>query len=128
MPACYAVCAPGIQSLSNFCCKLCPGNAAGVLRNLLRLRAAGSVPCPPPPGPGSPAAEVADRLAVAASHPTWMVERWLQRFPAEAVIALLAHNNKWVCPMAEPVLDQSPLPGRLCRQLQPKAPQSPTPS
>eukprot|EP00891_Asterochloris_glomerata_P002402 jgi/Astpho2/2402/Aster-x0530 len=65
-----------------------------VLRDLLRLRAAGSVPCPPPPGPGSPTAEVADRLAIAASHPTWMVERWLQRFPAEAVVALLAHNNK----------------------------------
>ena len=82
-----------------------PGKAAGVLRNLLRLRAAGSVPCPPPPGPGSPTAEVAERLAIAASHPTWMVERWLQRFPAEAVVALLAHNNKWVCPVAGPVLD-----------------------
>ena len=36
----------------------------------------------------------ADRLAIIHSHPTWMVERWLERFGEEHTIALLESNNR----------------------------------
>ena len=37
--------------------------------------------------------DVADDLAVRYSHPTWMVRRWLDRWPREQVEALLNSNN-----------------------------------
>lgn len=33
-------------------------------------------------------------LAAQTSHPEWMLERWLARFPREAVVALCAANNR----------------------------------
>jgi 16S rRNA (cytosine967-C5)-methyltransferase len=36
----------------------------------------------------------AERLAIAASHPTWLVERWLKHFGEQAASALLASNNE----------------------------------
>ena len=37
---------------------------------------------------------VAERLGILHSHPTWMVERWLQRLGEEQTIALLDANNR----------------------------------
>lgn len=36
----------------------------------------------------------AERLAILHSHPTWLVERWLQAFGAERTAALLEANNR----------------------------------
>jgi len=36
----------------------------------------------------------ADRLAIIHSHPTWMVERWLERLGEERAVALLHANNR----------------------------------
>lgn len=36
----------------------------------------------------------ADRLGIVHSHPTWMVERWLQSFGKERTTALLEANNR----------------------------------
>jgi 16S rRNA (cytosine967-C5)-methyltransferase len=35
-----------------------------------------------------------ERLAIIHSHPTWMVERWIERFGEERTIALLESNNR----------------------------------
>ena len=54
-------------------------------------------PCVPPPWQVLDAAAV-DALAVATSHPTWMVARWAPRFGPAATLALLQANNRcaWV--------------------------------
>jgi 16S rRNA (cytosine967-C5)-methyltransferase len=44
-------------------------------------------------GPSSEMESVAERLARSASHPVWLVERWLERFGAEETAALLQWNN-----------------------------------
>jgi 16S rRNA (cytosine967-C5)-methyltransferase len=36
----------------------------------------------------------ADLLGIVHSHPTWMVERWIERFGEERTIALLESNNR----------------------------------
>ncbi|MGA9885671.1 MAG: 16S rRNA (cytosine(967)-C(5))-methyltransferase RsmB [Candidatus Acidiferrales bacterium] len=43
----------------------------------------------PPPG-----ISLAERLGIAHSHPTWMVERWLARLGEPATTALLEANNR----------------------------------
>ncbi len=65
------------------------GRAAGLVNGLLRrfLREQGEGRTPQPAG------DEAARLAVAWSHPEWMVRRWLARFGPEAARALLAWNN-----------------------------------
>ncbi|CAG9461872.1 unnamed protein product [Pedinophyceae sp. YPF-701] len=76
--------------------QLSPGGAQlvnAVLRNLLRAKDAGQLPRVEQPGPGATAAEHADAMAVASSHPTWLVERWLERFGTEGTLKLLNHNN-----------------------------------
>jgi len=44
--------------------------------------------------PGASPAEKAAMLAIAASHPVWMVERWLQRYGEADTVKLLAANNR----------------------------------
>lgn len=65
----------------------------GVLRTAVRKREAGDLPQPPIPAPDVPPDVLADAMAVAASHPTWMVERWLRQFGQPATAALMRWNN-----------------------------------
>ena len=58
----------------------------GVLRSLLRQHSA----CHPPNAAEQPAAH----LAVAYSHPQWLVERWLCRYGWERTQALCEMNNR----------------------------------
>lgn len=67
-------------------------SAAGLVNAVLRKLATGGkhkASLPPMPHKASPA----ERLAIRASHPTWLVERWLARFGEEETTALLAANN-----------------------------------
>jgi len=57
-----------------------------VLRRAIRERAA--LPLP------DPTADPTEHLAVAFSHPRWLVERWLARFGAGETRALLATDNE----------------------------------
>lgn len=36
----------------------------------------------------------ADVFGIASSHPSWLVERWLQRFGEADTLKLLASNNR----------------------------------
>lgn len=74
--------------------KGCGGVANGVLRTLLRSKAAGTVPHPPLPVPESSDSEFAEAAALATSHPTWMVRRWAERFGKAETLAFLKENNK----------------------------------
>ena len=69
---------------------------AGVLRNAIRRLDAGSLPTPPRPPAGAAAGQVADAMAIAASHPTWMVERWLRQFGEAPTVALTRWNNRYI--------------------------------
>ena len=70
------------------------GFVNAVLRAVTRL-----APAEPPSLPGSPAGEpaaaepLAARLATAASHPDWLVRRWLDRYGEADTERLLAWNN-----------------------------------
>lgn len=66
----------------------------GMLRSICRARDAGALPTPPPPAKGQSPAEAADALAVGASHPTWLVETWLQQYGPKATMQLLQCNNQ----------------------------------
>lgn len=59
------------------------------------MRRDGNLPKPEVP-PGASAAEKTAMLAVAASHPAWMVERWLQRYGEADTIKLLVANNRYL--------------------------------
>lgn len=59
------------------------------------MRRDGGLPMPEVP-PGAGAAEKTAMLAIAASHPLWMVERWLQRYGEADTLKLLVANNR--CP------------------------------
>lgn len=78
---------------------VCGMLSAGVLRNVARMRASNSVPSPSEEAGGS----AADALATAASHPTWMVERWLQRYGRDGTMQLLAANNRCAAQPAPPL-------------------------
>ena len=67
---------------------------AAVLRRLLRELEGGTLARPPMPSPNTPPQEAAEKLAVATSHPTWMVLRWLQRLGQAETLLLLEHNNR----------------------------------
>jgi 16S rRNA (cytosine967-C5)-methyltransferase len=67
--------------------------SAATLVNAVLRRAAGEA--------GTPAAEflpadvpAAERLGILHSHPTWMVERWLERFGEQRTVSLLEANNR----------------------------------
>ncbi len=67
--------------------------AAGVLRNLTRMRTANATP-KPKLEPGFSQGQRADVFGIAASHPSWLVERWMQRFGEAETLKLLASNNR----------------------------------
>ena len=67
---------------------------AGVLRSLVRLHQAGNLPQPEAAPAAASLQARADSLGVAHSHPTWLVERWLQRWGDAETIALMAANNR----------------------------------
>jgi len=74
----------------------CAKVANGVLRTVSRCVAADAVPNPPSPQKGSSIEEAAEALAIAESHPTWLVRRWIAEFGAEDTVRLLKHNNRLV--------------------------------
>ncbi|KAL4423617.1 hypothetical protein ABPG77_009204 [Micractinium sp. CCAP 211/92] len=67
--------------------------ANATLRNVCRGMEAGTLPQPPAPAKGMSSAQAADALALGASHPTWMVQGWLQQYGPADTMALLQHNN-----------------------------------
>lgn len=71
------------------CGKVCNS----VLRRLAEAVQEGKVPRPPPPPLGASDVQVAAALALAASHPQWLVERWMLRFGRAGTMALLQSNN-----------------------------------
>lgn len=90
-----------------------------VLRRLLREQVAGTLPEPPLPDANTPQDKAAEVLAVATSHPTWMVARWLQRWGQQETMSLLAHNNRSAPAYAVRVCPGKDLsPQKLVEQLQ----------
>jgi hypothetical protein len=71
-------------------------HVSGVLRSAARARDAGTLPSPPLPASPPPVLDAAavDALAVATSHPTWMVGRWALRLGPAETLALLQANNR----------------------------------
>ena len=61
--------------------------ASGLVNAVLRRVAAAGPPAEPSTG------NLADDLAVAFSHPTWLVARWLDRYGEADTRRLLAHDN-----------------------------------
>lgn len=60
---------------------------------MTRMRAANAIPMPKIE-PGFTSRQRADVLGIASSHPTWLVERWVQRFGEATALKLLASNNR----------------------------------
>ena len=77
------------QTAVEHCCLV-----VAVLRRLIREQEAGTLPEPPLPSADTPLEQAADMMAVATSHPTWMVQRWLRRWGQKDTLALLRHNNR----------------------------------
>ncbi|KAK9809111.1 hypothetical protein WJX72_009483 [[Myrmecia] bisecta] len=68
--------------------------ANGVLRNLARLMAEDAVPRPAHPTSATLTLQQrADLIGIAHSHPSWMVQRWLERFGEQETLDLLRWNN-----------------------------------
>lgn len=67
--------------------------SAAPLVNAVLRRAAAEKACPVADFLPADAA-TAEKLAVVHSHPTWLVERWIERFGEEETIALLEANNQ----------------------------------
>ena len=57
------------------------------------MRRDGTLPAPEV-APGAGLKERAAMLAIAASHPVWMVERWVQRYGEAETVKLLAADNR----------------------------------
>lgn len=57
------------------------------------MRAANAIPMPKIE-PGFSPKQRADVFGIASSHPTWLVERWVQRFGEATTLKLLASNNR----------------------------------
>jgi 16S rRNA (cytosine967-C5)-methyltransferase len=73
--------------------------AAGIANAVLRragevVAATGALPAPNAPSPSATPNRAALRaLAIRASHPDWMVRRWVSRYGWEAAVALMDANN-----------------------------------
>lgn len=65
----------------------------GVLRNVVRTMSQGQLPVPPMPVKGMTHAQILDCLAVAFSHPDWMVDMWLRQYGIRATVHLMRWNN-----------------------------------
>ncbi len=68
------------------------GFVNGVLRSLLRTRAAAVLPARPPDGARSDAARA--YLAITQSHPAWLADRWLARHGFAAAAAWVEFDNQ----------------------------------
>jgi hypothetical protein len=77
--------------LINQCSRCSPASLPS--RSAVRALEAGDLRQPPAPARGQPPQQVAEALAIGASHPTWMVAGWLQQYGPAATLALLKHNN-----------------------------------
>ena len=62
-------------------------------RNVARQLASGELPQPPAPAKGMSPQQAAEALAVGSSHPTWLVQGWLEQYGPAATMALTKHNN-----------------------------------
>lgn len=82
-------------------------SAAGLVNAVLRRVAAGDRRPLPDVPVEAPLADIAAALATVASHPAWLVERWLGRVSREEVDAWLAFNNT----AGPPTLRVNPLAG-----------------
>jgi 16S rRNA (cytosine967-C5)-methyltransferase len=82
-------------------------SAAGLVNAVLRRLAGGERRPWPASAPDAPPPVAAAALAVTASHPAWLVERWLARVGRTEAEAWLAFNNT----PAAPVLRVNPLAG-----------------
>ena len=73
----------------------CPKSerCAAVLRKVVKLQAEGAWQQPLQLDLDS-RIPTAEQLGVYHSHPTWMVERWLQQFGTQEIIQLLQSNNR----------------------------------
>ncbi|MHB0948808.1 MAG: 16S rRNA (cytosine(967)-C(5))-methyltransferase RsmB [Gemmatimonadaceae bacterium] len=79
--------------------------ANAVLRRIERERASLAVPLP---------ADPVEALALATSHPAWLVQRWMERWGPEATRALLEANNSEAPLVLRPV---GTGPAELAREL-----------
>eukprot|EP00884_Botryococcus_braunii_P015274 jgi/Botrbrau1/242/Bobra.0022s0217.1 len=71
--------------------------ANGVLRQIVLMRQNGQFPFSPSEAyVGEPGGQ-ADALAITHSHPTWMVQQWLDQFGEDDTIRLLSWNNRHPC-------------------------------
>ena len=69
------------------------GQRAGGFVNAVLRRLGQAGPAQAGSAPAGAEVSAAEALATAASHPTWLVERWLERFGPEDTAALLRWNN-----------------------------------
>ena len=105
--ACHSASLTGFLAIQRVSVKACSDSAEGhlhhlrgdspwhaaILRRVTRMRRDNELPQPEVP-PGASASEKAAMLAVAASHPLWMVERWLRRYGEADTLKLLVANNR----------------------------------
>ena len=93
LPACPPACLPGSLVCATSTFPPPPTPRHHHRRNVARGLEAGTLPQPPRPAQGMPPQQAAEVLAVGASHPTWLVQRWLAQYGPAATLALLKHNN-----------------------------------
>ena len=75
-----------------------------MLRNAARRRTAGTLPEPKLAPETASLEERADCLGVLHSHPTWLVQRWLERWGDAETADLLAWNNLCALPLSHPLV------------------------
>ena len=74
-------------------CLPCFPSCLTACRNVARQLASGELPQPPAPAKGMSPQQAAEALAVGSSHPTWLVQGWLEQYGPAATMALTKHNN-----------------------------------
>lgn len=65
-----------------------------LLRALQRARDEKSVPKLPSPSRGDSLDQMADKIALASSHPTWLVSRWIGKWGPKETFAMVSANNR----------------------------------